>query len=174
MGLSQLIDPLEKLKVTNENSSRESKDFPVQGFKSAGMFCGRPSNGGILVVDDDPDCRKVVRICLEKAGYHVVEAEDGEAAINLINAGENPLVVDVIVTGIRMPRINGVEAIRYFRSQFPRVQIVVVTGSRNIDLAITLLKEGVVDYLYKPFEKEKLLDAVERAMAQREIHFLGI
>jgi two-component system chemotaxis response regulator CheY len=50
-----------------------------------------------LIVDDEPDIRKVVRLTLQKAGYDVIEAENGEKAIDLIKTGENPLVLDVII-----------------------------------------------------------------------------
>jgi len=56
--------------------------------QSAGMFSGRESEGLVLVVDDEPDIRKVVRMTLEKSGYDVVEAEDGEKAIEEIQKGE--------------------------------------------------------------------------------------
>ena len=121
--------------------------------KSAGMFSGKPSNGCVLIVDDEPDVRKVVRLSLEKAEYDVPEAEDGEKAIAVINQGENPLVLDVIISDIRMPKINGVEA-----------------GA--LQISTSFLREGIVDYLVKPVEGEKLRAAVAKAMEQREIHRL--
>ena len=54
---------------------------------SAGMFSGRESNGLVLVVDDEPDVRKVVRMTLEKSGYDVLEAEDGEKESYRIESG---------------------------------------------------------------------------------------
>ncbi|RMH07463.1 MAG: response regulator [Nitrospirae bacterium] len=140
--------------------------------KTAAMFGGRPSNGCVLVVDDEPDVRKVVRMTLEKAGYDVLEAEDGEKAIQEINKGEHPLLLDVIITDIRMPKINGVEAIKYFQEQYPRVPLIVLTGFPDLDMATSFLKQGVVDYLVKPVESEKLKAAVAKAMEQREIHHL--
>ena len=56
---------------------------------------------------------------LKKEGYEVVEAEDGEQAIQKIGDGDNALMVDTILCDIRMPKINGDEAIVYFRGQFP-------------------------------------------------------
>lgn len=140
--------------------------------KSASMFGGQTSEGLVLVVDDEPDVRKVVRMILEKVGYRVIEAEDGEKAIQAINQGENPLVLDVIITDIRMPKINGVEAINYFQKEYPRVPLIVLTGLPDVDMATSFLKGGVVDYLVKPVEKEKLQAAVAKALEQREIHHL--
>jgi two-component system chemotaxis response regulator CheY len=136
------------------------------------MFGGHETNGRVLVVDDEPDVRKVVRMTLEKAGYDVIEAEDGEKAIAAINQGENPLLLDVIISDIRMPKINGVEAINYFQTQWPRVPLIVLTGFPDMEMATGFLKKGIVDYLVKPVEKEKLISSVAKAIAQREIHRL--
>jgi two-component system chemotaxis response regulator CheY len=128
-----------------------------------------PSLGVILVVDDEESIRKVSRLALTKAGYEVLEAENGEKAIEVLNSGENPLTVDVIICDIRMPKINGVEAIKYFQTQYPSVKIVVQTGFPDLDLATSLMKQGIMDYLVKPVEKEKFLAAVANAVAQRTI-----
>ena len=136
------------------------------------MFSGHTTNGRVLVVDDEPDVRKVVKRLLTKAGYDVIEAEDGEKAIEAINEGENPLLLNVIISDIRMPKINGVEAINYFQQQWPRVPLIVLTGFPDMEMAIGFLKKGIVDYLVKPVEKEKLISAVVKAIAQREIHRL--
>jgi len=136
------------------------------------MFSGHTSNGRVLVVDDEPDIRKVVKMTLTKAGYDVIEAEDGEKAIEAIKEGENPLLLDVIICDIRMPNINGVEAINYFQQQWPRVPIIVLTGFPEMEMATDLIKKGIVAYLVKPVEKEELTSVVAKAIEQREIHRL--
>ena len=139
---------------------------------TAAMFGGHETKGLVLIVDDEPDVRKVVKMTLEKAGYDVIEAEDGEKAIQEVNKGENPLMLDVIISDIRMPKINGVEAINYFQQQYPRVPLIVLTGFPDMEMATGFLKQGIVDYLVKPVEKEKLTKAVAKAMEQRDIHRL--
>lgn len=117
-----------------------------------------------MVVDDEADVRKAVNLSLSKAGYQVIEAEDGQAAVELMNEGDNPLVVDVIICDIRMPRVNGVEAISYFLREYPSRPIIVLTGFPDLELAVSLLKRGVADYIVKPVEREKLAAAVDSAM----------
>ncbi|MEE8126069.1 MAG: response regulator [Nitrospirales bacterium] len=136
------------------------------------MFSGHTSNGRVLVVDDEPAVRTVVKMTLTKAGYDVIEAEDGVKAIMTINEGDNPLLLDVIICDIRMPKINGVEAINYFKQLYPRVSIIVLTGFPDMEMALGFLKKGVVDYLVKPVEKEQLMNAVAKALNQRELHRL--
>lgn len=127
----------------------------------------RKSSGRVLVVDDEENVRKVTRLTLAKAGYDVVEGKDGGDAIEALNSGENPLLVDAIICDIRMPKINGVEAISYFRTQYPSVPIIVQTGFPDLNLATSLLKQGVSDYLVKPVDNEKLLAAVAKAVEER-------
>ncbi len=141
-------------------------------FKSGFFVGGEACNGRVLVVDDEADIRKVVRMTLQKAGYEVLEAENGEKAIEVINAGENRLLLDVIICDIRMPKVNGIEAIAYFRKNYPRVPLIVLTGFPDTDMATSLLREGVLDYMVKPVEGEKLKAAVARAMEQRELAHL--
>ncbi len=134
------------------------------------LFSGHSTKGRVLVVDDEPDVRRIVKMTLTKAGYDVIEAEDGEKAIEAINEGENPLLLNVIICDIRMPKMNGIEAINYFQQQWPRVPIIVLTGSLDLEMAIGFLKKNVADYLVKPVDKEKLTSAVAKALAQRKIH----
>ena len=103
------------------------EDAMAEG-KSDFLFGANSGNGRILVVDDEPDIRKVVRMTLEKGGYEVLEAEDGEKAIEVINMGDNRLFLDVMITDIRMPKINGMEGIAYFQKEYPRVPLIVLTG----------------------------------------------
>jgi len=131
----------------------------------------KASSGRVLVVDDEEHIRKVVTLILTKAGYDVVEAEDGEKAIAALNAGDNPLMVDVVLCDIRMPKINGVEAIRYFRDQYPSVPVIVLTGYPDTQDATTLFRQGVMEYLVKPVDRERLLASVASAMEQRNIKF---
>jgi two-component system chemotaxis response regulator CheY len=126
-------------------------------------------NGRVLVVDNEPDIRTVVRLSLQRADYEVLEAENGEKAIETINDGENRLLLDVVICDIQMPKINGVEAITYFRANYPRVPLIVLTGFPDTEMAASLFRQGVVDYLIKPAESEKLRASVASAMDQHEL-----
>ncbi len=125
--------------------------------------------GRVLVVDDEESVRKPIRLTLLKAGFEVVEAEDGAQGIQKLNEGDNPLAVDTILCDIRMPKINGVEAIAYFREQYPSVPIVVLTGYPDVQLATSLMKQGVKDYLVKPVTRDNLLTAIKKAVDQHEL-----
>ena len=127
------------------------------------------TNGRVMVVDDEGDVRKVARMCLEHVGYQVIEAENGEQAIQQIKEGDNPVLLDVIITDINMPNINGLEARHFFQQEWPHVPLIVMTGHPQLESAKELMKRGLVDYLVKPVDKEKLVKTVEKAMGQREL-----
>jgi len=146
----------------------KEKENAVTEHKSDLLFGASTGNGRVLVVDDEPVVRTLVRMTLEKAGYDVLEAENGEKAIEAISTGENRLVLDTVICDIRMPKINGVEAIRYFLREYPHVSVIVLTAYPDIGMAISFMRHGVVDYLVKPVEAEKLRDSVANAMERRQ------
>jgi two-component system chemotaxis response regulator CheY len=138
-------------------------------YKSDLLFGALTGNGRVLVVDDEPAVRNIVRMILEKAGYEVLEAENGEAAIEALDTGENRLVLDVVICDIRMPKINGVQAIEYFQRQYPHVPIIVLTAYPETQMAVSFMRSGVADYLIKPVDAQKLRDAVGSAMERRQV-----
>jgi two-component system, chemotaxis family, chemotaxis protein CheY len=123
------------------------------------------TKGKILIIDDESEVREVLRLHLESANYNVIEACDGEEGVNMMKSGSNLLQVGMIICDIRMPKVNGIEAIDYLKQNAPSIPIVVVTGYPDSDLAVSLLKKGVKDYMVKPIEKAKLLDKVAEVLA---------
>ncbi len=129
------------------------------------------SLGRVLVVDDEDSIRSLLRLMLTQAGYDVEEADDGGRAVEVLNSGDNPLMLDAIICDIRMPRINGVEAITYFRAQYPSLPVIVLTGYHDEPLASSLRRQGIVEFLEKPAEREQILASVAQAIAGRRISF---
>jgi len=121
----------------------------------------------ILVIDDEEEIRSVVKHHLVKANYEVIEADSGEMAIQKINEGDNSLTVDAAIFDIRMPKIDGTEAINYFQKEYPTLPLIVMTGFADTQLAVGFLKNGIKDYLVKPVEKDSLLAAVNKAVLER-------
>ena len=120
----------------------------------------------ILIVDDEEQVRQTIRLQLKDTGLEIIEAEDGEQGIEILD-NENALIIDAIICDVRMPKINGVEAVHYFRKEYPAIPVIVLTGFPDVKLATEFLKEGVDDYLVKPVEKEKLIEAVTKAVSHR-------
>ncbi len=124
---------------------------------------GNVSNtkGKILIIDDEDDVREVIKLHLDSSRFNVIEARDGEEAIGLMKDGSNLLQVGLIICDIRMPKINGVEAIDYLLENAGSIPILVITGYPDAELAVSLLDKGVSGYLVKPVEKDTLLSKVE-------------
>lgn len=121
----------------------------------------------VLIVDDEEEVRKVVRLHLSKEGFEVIEAEDGKKGIEKAREGDNPLMLDAIICDIRMPNIDGIGAISYFRQQFPSTPVIVLTGFPDTNLAIDLMKKGVFEHLTKPVSRERLLAVVHKAVKEK-------
>ncbi len=120
----------------------------------------------ILVVDDEEEVRKTIRLQLKGSGLEVIEAEDGKKGIEVLD-NENAITIDAILCDVRMPKISGVEAVAYFRREYPHIPVIVLTGYPDVKLAVEFMKEGVIEYLVKPVEKEKLIEVVMKAVSQR-------
>ena len=130
------------------------------------------SKGKVLIIDDESDVRDVLKFHLSENNYQIIEAENGQEGIELLKSGDNLVNVGVILCDIRMPKVNGIECIQYIRQEAPGIPIVVVTGFPDTQMAVSLLNEGVKDYLVKPVEKEKLVSTVENLVsAGKEIDF---
>ena len=137
----------------------------TNGKGSEGGFAGKGFLGRILIIDDDPDVRKLIKIILENSGYEVVEAGDGHQAINLLTSVGNPLLVNSIITDLSMPNANdGSEAITFFLKEFPRIPVVILTGILDSALAASFIQKGVSHYLVKPVDGRQLLAAVAHAI----------
>jgi CheY-like chemotaxis protein len=116
----------------------------------------------ILIVDDDPSTRFVLRLILEREGYQVFEAGNGAAALDMIRPGPLP---DIVMTDLMMPVMTGMELIRRLRSEPRTAAIPIVVVSSNADAAQNLQASGDVDAIVsKPFTASKLADRI-RAMA---------
>jgi two-component system, chemotaxis family, chemotaxis protein CheY len=112
----------------------------------------------ILIVDDDPSTRFVLRLILEREGYKVIEAGNGAAALDLIRPDPLP---DIVMTDLMMPVMTGVELVRRLRSEPRTAKIHIVVVSSNPEAAHSLEVDAIVT---KPFTATKLADRI-RAIA---------
>lgn len=114
----------------------------------------------ILIIDDDDQVRKMLRLTLNAAGFDVIEAQDGTVALKLFY--QNPLV-DLVITDLIMPEKEGIETIMEIRRNFPKVPIIAISGGGRIDPSdyLSLAKKlGAQITLEKPFSRQDIIDAV--------------
>ena len=126
------------------------------------------THGKILIIEDDVEAREMFKLQLERANYNIIEASNGQEGIDLIKKESNLKQIGLIITDIRMPKVNGVEAIDYIKANAPSIPIMVVTGYPDAELAVNLLQKGVKDYVVKPIEKDKLLSKVAAILSSKK------
>jgi two-component system response regulator AtoC len=122
------------------------------------------SSARILVADDEPNLRRVLTAILRREGYDVVQAADGAEAIDLLS---DP--VDVVITDLKMPRVDGMEVLRHASSNLPHVPVIMITAFGTVDNAVAAVKAGAFDYIEKPFEQEQIRQIVNKAVAQANL-----
>ncbi len=121
--------------------------------------------GRVLVADDEPHIRGLLRRVLTAEGYEVIEAADGREALELFES-ESP---EVILSDLLMPRMNGLELLDAVKERDDTVAFVLLTGAGTTENAIKALRRQAEDYLLKPFNLEEVTLAVDRALAHRRL-----
>ncbi len=116
----------------------------------------------VLVVDDEPALRHLLRVIIERLGYPLVEAADGQQALAALEAEPRPRVV---LCDVRMPRLSGLDFLRQVRGR--EVFVVMMSAYASTDLAIEALREGAYDFITKPFRAEEI-DACLKRIVDRE------
>lgn len=110
----------------------------------------------ILVCDDEASVRAAIRLVLEQ-DYELVFAENGEEAL-----ANGP--VDLVLLDLKIPRRDGMEVLKELISRTPPPRVLVLTAYHSVELAMRATQYGALDYVTKPFEREALLQAVQRAL----------
>ena len=116
----------------------------------------------ILIVDDERGPRESLRMILA-SNHRVLQASSGAEALKCIR-GEH---VDLITLDLNMPGMNGQELMRTVRSEFPHIEIVIITGCGSIESAAEGVRTGICDYIQKPFDVVQVSAAVSRALSRK-------
>jgi DNA-binding NtrC family response regulator len=119
----------------------------------------------LLIVDDEPDLRWVLRGLFTDEGFEVDEAADGQDALLAIGRCEP----DVVLSDMRMPRLPGLELLRCVRKQSPDLPVILLSAVEDLATAVEAIKEGAFDYQAKPFDAPRLLLSVRRAAEQHAL-----
>src|SRR6266478_730133 len=119
----------------------------------------------LLVVEDDPALSDTVVTGLERKGYHVSTARDGEAALRTLAREQ----FDVVLMDLRMPRKDGIQVLQAMRAEGYDAEVIIVTGYAEVETAIAALKLRAFDYVTKPFRLSELYEVVARAAEHRRL-----
>ena len=115
----------------------------------------------ILVADDEPNLRRVLSAILLRDGYEVVQAADGAEALARLDG-----TIDVVITDLKMPKVDGMEVLRKVGTMVPAAPVIMITAFGSVGNAVEAVKAGAFDYVEKPFEQEKIRQVVDMAVKQ--------
>ena len=119
----------------------------------------------LLVADDDPGLRESLGRTLTRAGYNVVLASDGRAALERLRGGG----LDLVLTDLKMPGMTGIEVLRATKAIAPDLDVILLTAFGTVEEAVIAMKEGAYDFMTKPFRGEQLLKIVAKALERRAL-----
>ena len=127
------------------------------------------SSKKILIVDDEPEMRVALETTLQRENYQLVCAEDGKQAMEQFESQ----LFDLVLTDVRMPKLNGLELLREVKGRSPQTPVVMMTAYGTIDNAVEAMKEGAFDYLIKGsgFSADVLISTVKRAFLNPQDYF---
>jgi len=119
----------------------------------------------ILIVDDEEGIRQVLSDCLRDEGYRVLLAEDGFQALRLLSEE----AVQLVILDVWLPNMGGIEVLQRIKAEYPEVEVVVISGHGNINLAVQAVKLGAFDFLEKPLSLEKTITVVQNALKLEQL-----
>ena len=119
----------------------------------------------ILVVDDETPIRRTLRDILEFEGYDVEEASDGMECVAKVQKEK----FDVVIMDIKMPRMDGIEALERLQILSPETPVIMVSGHGTIDTAVEAVKKGAFDFISKPPDLNRMLITVRNALDRSEL-----
>jgi DNA-binding NtrC family response regulator len=120
----------------------------------------------LLIVDDEEPLRVILEGELAESDEFTVDtASDGGQAINKIQAN----VFDVILLDIRMPRVSGIEVLKFVQEYSPTTQVIILTNYADLKTAIQTIKMGAYDFLAKPYDIDELFNTIHRAIERRQL-----
>ena len=125
-------------------------------------FRGHLMAGSILIVDDDPVQRRLVEAVLTKFGHRAVAADNGEAALKIMDGGKGE--IGVVILDLSMPGLDGIGVLKVMRDRGISIPVIVQTAQGGIDTVISAMRNGAVDFVVKPASPDRLAQAVADAL----------
>ncbi|MDR0623088.1 MAG: sigma-54 dependent transcriptional regulator [Treponema sp.] len=119
----------------------------------------------ILIIDDEPGIRRTLASILEDEKYQVFTAEDALLGLDILNRE----TVNLIFLDVLLPKLGGMEALEQIRRDWPEIEVVVISGHANVDMAVRAVKLGAFDFLEKPLSLDKVLTVCRNALALQKL-----
>jgi two-component system response regulator AtoC len=122
----------------------------------------------VLVVDDEPNLRKVLGAQLQQFGYEVLTEADGESALARIKSSPRG-TFDVVLSDLRMPNMDGMQLLKALIEEDPSLPVIILTAHGSVDTAVEAVKAGAFDFLEKPYDRDQIERVLGKAVATRQL-----
>ena len=119
----------------------------------------------ILIVDDEQSLREMLAVLLQREGYHVDQAPDGQVALERVVEHN----YDLIISDIQMPRLSGIDLLRRLREQGDETTTIMITAFSSTEEAVEAMKLGAYDYITKPFKNDEIRLVIKNALERRQL-----
>ena len=119
----------------------------------------------ILVIDDEPGIRTVLRDIFEDEAHFVFDAGDGTTGLSILGNE----VIHLVVLDVWLPGIGGIDVLKKIKEEYPEIEVIIISGHANIDLAVKAVKLGAFDFLEKPLSLDKILTLARNAIAMNAL-----
>jgi DNA-binding NtrC family response regulator len=126
---------------------------------------GHSTDRSVLIVDDEESARRLCQEALRSGGFRTEVAESAPRALAVLESGP----IDIVLTDVRMPGLDGIELLKIIREKYPDTDVVVMTGFGSVPAAVEAIKLGAYEYVTKPFEVENLQRIFRRLVEKREL-----
>ncbi|MFD0680279.1 MULTISPECIES: sigma-54-dependent transcriptional regulator [unclassified Paenibacillus] len=120
---------------------------------------------GILTVDDEEDLCRIISHKLKKSGFRTFQAITGDAALQIVKEED----IDVVILDYMLPDLTGLEVLQKIKSDFPHVEVIMLTAYGNVENAVDAMRLGAFDYLNKPSELELIKEIVGKACDKKRL-----
>jgi two-component system response regulator AtoC len=122
----------------------------------------------VLVVDDEPNLRKVLGALLQQAGHEVVTEPDGDSGLARVKSSPRG-TFDVVISDLRMPGMDGMQLLKALVEEDPGLPVIILTAHGTVDTAVEAVKSGAFDFLEKPFDRDQIDRILSKAIATRRL-----
>lgn len=122
----------------------------------------------VLIVDDDPTQRRLLQAVVEKSGFSVLQAGDGNTAIEMV-LGTDSASVDVVLLDLIMPGTDGMEVLTTFAKKRPEMPVIVLTAKGSIEAVVNAMKTGARDFVVKPAAPERIVVSIRNALEMKTL-----
>ena len=114
----------------------------------------------ILIIDDEPSIRTILKEILEDEGYTIHTAGDGFEGLHLLKTTK----VELVLLDIWLPRMGGIDVLKEIKKEFSEIEVIVISGHANVDIAVNAIKIGAFDFIEKPLDMDRVLNLTRNAL----------